>query len=169
MCYDNLAHKKLPIYRLSAVLKLIAPYGNKDTELRYNGTNISKKYELEPTGYPVPPSEGTSLNTSGTSGTLSSGPNAVVPPAKRYAPTPAAPAVSAPPRDVEMVRSSSSSGIGSVASSAERVRRLALVKARRETIRQQLALAKADEGVAVEELRGANSASIAGSVGRVAD
>ena len=124
---------------------------------------------MEPTGYSVPPSEGTSLNTSGTSGTLSSGPNAVVPPAKRYAPTPAAPAVSAPPRDVEMVRSSSSSGIGSTTSSVERVRRLALVKARRETIRQQLALAKADEEVAEEELQEALAASAAGSVGRMAD
>ena len=110
---------------------------------------------MEPTGYSVPNSEGTSLNTSGTSGTLSSGPNAVVPPAKRYAPSPAAPAVSAPPREIEMVRSSSSSGIGSTTSSVERVRRLALVKA--------------DEDVAEVELQEALAASVAGSVVRVAD
>ena len=125
---------------------------------------------METTGYAVPASEGTSLDTSGTSGTLSSGPHAVVPPAKRYAPSPAAPAVSAPPRDAPMIlNSSSSSGIGSTTSSIERIRRLALVKARRETIRQQLALAKADEEVAEEELQEAISASVAGSVGRVAD
>ena len=125
---------------------------------------------MEPTGYSVPPSEGTSLNTSGTSGTLSSGPHAVVPPAKRYAPSPAAPAASAPPRDTPTVLvSSSDSGVGSTTTSIEKVRRLALVKARRETIRQELALAKADEEVAEEELRETISASAAGSVARLAD
>ena len=67
-----------------------------------------------------------------------------------------------------MVRSSSSSGIGSVVSSVERGRRLALGKARRDIARRELELAQADEDVAEGQLEEALANSAAGSVGRVA-
>ena len=68
------------------------------------------------------------------------------------------------------VRSSTSSGGTSVVSSAERNRRKALERARRETARRQLALALADEQVAEAELEEiARPASTPGSTGRLED
>ena len=123
---------------------------------------------MEPAGYSAPNSQGTSLNTSGTS---SYSANAVEPQAKKSAPTPApaAPALAAslaniPERDIHVVRS--------VASSVERGRRLAFAKARRELTREEMELAKAsmelakgDVEIAEGELEEALAGSVAGSVG----
>ena len=127
---------------------------------------------MEPIGYSAPNSAGHSLNTSCT---VTSENDAVVPPAKRLAQTPAAPAVAALPAStssttpIEVIRSSSSSGIQSAASLAERSRRLALARAKRETARRQLELAQASEEVAEGELDEVLAHYDAGSVGRLAD
>ena len=114
---------------------------------------------MNPTGYSAPNSAGHSATTSGH---VTSETDAVVPPAKRQAhPTPAAPAVRArqaptPPEVGEvmsssssgppsLVRSSISSGAQSIASSAERARRLALARAKQETARRNQGLAQASQ------------------------
>ena len=66
------------------------------------------------------------------------------------------------------VRSSTSSGGTSIVSSAERNRRTALTRARREAARLQLALV-ADEQVAEAELEEARPASASGSLARLED
>ena len=66
------------------------------------------------------------------------------------------------------VRCSKSFAGSSVLSSAERGRRTALARARREVVRQQLALARADEEVAAGEFQEARGASTSGSVARLA-
>ncbi len=71
--------------------------------------------------------------------------------------------------DVLMVGSSSSSGIGSVVSSADRVRRVALAKARRETARREVDLARCNEELEEAELEEVRASSLAGSIGRLAD
>ena len=71
--------------------------------------------------------------------------------------------------DVPMLRSSSSSGIESIVPSAARVRRVALAKARRVTARRELDLAKAEQSSAESELEEARAASVAGTIGRLAD
>ena len=110
-----------------------------------------------PTGYSAPTSADVSLNNSGTS---SSSINLVYPPKKiqRGAEqAPAAPALTATMENIAehgrapmVVHSASSSELQSIASSRERDRRVALAKARRETIkaRNALALAEADQEAA---------------------
>ncbi len=127
---------------------------------------------MHATGYSAPNSAGHSLNNS--SNTDTSGIEPVEPPAKRVAPPPVAPAVSAqlatlPATRVDMADSSSSSDLRSVAASSERHRRLVLARAKQETARRQVELAQANQQVAEGELEEALATSIAGSVGRMAD
>ncbi len=127
-----------------------------------------------PTGYSAPKSESQSLNNSGTS---PSSANVAYPPTtiQRSAPAPAAPATTATmanivERDIVMTVHSSGSSVGSsILSSAERGRRTAFVKAKRETARRELELARADEEVAASELEEARAASMPGSIARLAD
>ena len=129
-----------------------------------------------PTGYSAPTSADVSLNNSGTS---SSSINVVYPPKKiaRAAQAPAAPARIATMQNIAehdsamVVQSTSSSELQSIASSRERDRRVALAKARRETIkaRNALALAEADQEVAESELDLYRAPSRANSIRRLAD
>ena len=103
-----------------------------------------------PTGYSAPNSESQSLNNSGTS---SGSVNVAYPPTKiqRGAPVPAAAATTTTMYNIAenqqsvTVHSSESSVGSSILSSAERGRRTAFAKAKRETARRELELARADE------------------------
>ena len=126
-------------------------------------------YVSAPTGFSAPGSaEASSMDTSS-----SSSRNLVESPSKyqRSAPVPAAAATTA--TDVAeheapiAVRSSTSSDGTSVISSAERNRRTAVTRAKRETARRHLALAIADEPVAEAELDEARAASASGSIARL--
>ena len=127
-----------------------------------------------PTGYSAPNSEGHSLNDSGTSFGWTS---VAYPPTKmhRGAPAPTAPATTVTmanivEHDALMTVHSSESSVGSsILSSAERGRRTAFAKAKRETARRELELARADEEVAANELEEARAASTSGSIARLAD
>ena len=128
---------------------------------------------MQATGYSAPNSAGHSLNNS--SNTDTSGIEVVEPPAKTVDQhVPAAPAVTArvvteSPTRIQMVNSSSSSDLRSVASSSERRCRLGLARAKQETARRHVELANANQQVAGGELEEALANSVAGSVGRLAD
>ncbi len=128
---------------------------------------------MHATGYSAPNSAGNSLNI--WSNTDTSGIEPVEPPAKRVDQhVPAAPAITAQvatitPTRVNLVHSSSSSDLRSVAASSERRCRLGLARAKQETARGQVELAQANQQVAESELEEALATSITGSVGRIAD
>ena len=128
---------------------------------------------MHATGYSAPSSAGHSLNNS--SNTDTSGIEVVEPPATRVDQhVPAAPAITAQAvtesqTRIQMVNSSSSSDLRSVAASSERRCRLGLARAKQETARRQVELAHANQQVAEGELEEALATSIAGSVGRMAD
>ncbi len=125
------------------------------------------------TGYSAPSSAGHSLNNS--SNTDTSGIEVVEPPAKRVDQhVPAAPAITAQvmtesPTGIQMVNSSSSSDLRSVAASSERRCRLEVARAKQETARRHVDLANKNQQVAEGELEEALATSVAGSVGRLAD
>ena len=126
-----------------------------------------------PTGFSAPGSAEASWTDTSSSSSM----NMVESPSKdqRSAPVLAAAATTATMRMVAeheapiTVRSSTSSGGTSLISSAERNRRTALTRARRETARRQLALAIVDEQVAEAELEEARTASASGSLARLED
>ena len=128
---------------------------------------------MHATGYSAPNSAGHSLNNS--SNTDASGIAIVEPPAKRVDQhVPAAPAVTAQLATVSqtrinMISSSSSSDLRSVAASSERRCRLGLARAKQEMARRHVDLAHASQQVADGELEEALATSVAGSVGRMAD
>ena len=127
-----------------------------------------------PTGFSAPGSaEASSMDTSSPSSM-----NMIESPSKRQrsTPVPVAAAAASTMRmvaehEVPMsVRRSTSSGGTSIVSSAERNRRTALTRARRETARRHLALALADEQLAEAELEEiARPASTPGSIARLED
>ncbi len=130
-------------------------------------------YNSAPTGFSAPGSaEASSMDTSS-----SSSRNIVESPSKyqRSAPVSAAAATTATMRMVAeheapiTIRSSTSSDGTTVISSAERNRRTAVSRAKRETARRHLALAIADEQVAEAELDEARVASAPGSIARLED
>ena len=132
-------------------------------------------YNSAPTSFSAPGSaEVSSMDTSSSSSSM----NMVESPSKHHRGTPvlAAAATTATMRMVVehevpiVVRSSTISDGASVISSAERDRRTALTRARRETARRQLALALADEQLAEAELEEvARPASTLGSIARLED
>ncbi len=128
---------------------------------------------MHATGYSAPSSAGHSLNNS--SNTDTSGIYVFEPPAKRVDQhAPAAPAVTAQvmtesPAGIQMVNSSSSSDLRSVAASSGRRCRLVVARAKQEAARRHVDLANANQLVAEGELEEALATSVAGSVGRLAD